>query len=578
MAGTGSYIAPRLIQASQINLNTGTEPRSLSDIINFTQKSNLVESQLASSTPGWEQALRTVNRYLGTSQVYKESCAKYNCSGGPPVPKDVEIASIAVGTNPLGVGVNNATNRIYVANWGANSVSVIDGTSNTVLTTIVVRVNPDGVGVNPKTNRVYVANNGNGVGNSVSVIDGGTNKVIANITVGAGPVGVGVNPTTNRIYVANSADANVGSVSVIDGGTNTVLTTITDASIFFPVGVGVNTKTNRVYVASQFGGVSVINGTSNTFLATVACPPGGCLPGGGQPLGVGVNPVTNRIYVATNVNGVLVVNGTSNIYLPPIATGSFSGIGVNPTTNRVYVSNAGNGLVPSSVSVIDGGSNTVLSAVTVGSGGALNPWFLVGVGVNPATNRVYVANFGDSTLSVISQREEVREACLLASAGCLVVSSTGTLFPGAPQSTPVNLVAASLRSNTTKTGTQMALTILCDNNTTNSSRQCSAFYVDGNVWGPGQTDLSKSPFIIQNAEPYFYLQFHWWDFANSRTFAWGTWWYGTASNPNWFWGVYWSWRTYVNYYIGIAYIPWWWWSWHWMYWRYWGFWGTSFQT
>jgi hypothetical protein len=124
----------------------------------------------------------------------------------------------------------------------------------------------------------------------------------------------------------------------------------------------------------------------------------------------------------------------------------------------------------------------------------------------------------------------------------------------------------------------MVLTIVCDNNTTDPNRQCSAFYVDGNVWSPGQTDLSKSPFIIQNAEPYFYLQFHWWDFANSRIFAWGTWWYGTASNPNWFWGVYWSWRTYVNYYIGIPYIPWWWWSWHWMYWRYWAWWGTAFQT
>jgi hypothetical protein len=124
----------------------------------------------------------------------------------------------------------------------------------------------------------------------------------------------------------------------------------------------------------------------------------------------------------------------------------------------------------------------------------------------------------------------------------------------------------------------MALTVACDNNTPSPSQQCSALYVDGNVWGPGQTDLSKSPFIIQNAEPYFYLQFHWWDFANSQIFAWGTWWYGTASNPNWFWGVYWSWRTYVNYYIGIPYIPWWWWSWHWMYWRYWAWWGTAFQT
>jgi hypothetical protein len=221
--------------------------------------------------------------------------------------------------------------------------------------------------------------------------------------------------------------------------------------------------------------------------------------------------------------------------------------------------------------VIDGRTNAVLNTVTIGNGPD-------GISLNPATNRVYVANAFDSSVSVIGQRPEVREACLQAAANCLVVSSTGTLFPGTAQATAVSLVAVSLRSNTTKTGTQMALTVVCDNNTTNATRQCSTFYVDGNVWGPGQTDLSKSPFIIQNAEPYFYLQFHWWDFNNQRIVAWGTWWYGTASNPNWYWGIYWWWRTYVNYYIGIPYIPWWWWTWHWMYWRYWAWWGTAFQT
>ena len=36
-----------------------------------------------------------------------------------------EIASIPVGTNPFGVGVNAATNRVYVANQSSDNVSVI---------------------------------------------------------------------------------------------------------------------------------------------------------------------------------------------------------------------------------------------------------------------------------------------------------------------------------------------------------------------------------------------------------------------------------------------------------------------
>jgi YVTN family beta-propeller protein len=64
-----------------------------------------------------------------------------------------------------------------------------------VTATIPVGSNPNGVGVNPLTNRIYVANNGN---NTVSVIDGLANAVIATVPVGSGPVGIGVNPSTNR--------------------------------------------------------------------------------------------------------------------------------------------------------------------------------------------------------------------------------------------------------------------------------------------------------------------------------------------------------------------------------------------
>ena len=238
------------------------------------------------------------------------------------------------------------------------------------------------------------------------------------------------------------------------------------------------------------------------------------------------------------------------------------------------------------VSVINGSSGAVINNVIVGypgagqfscaAAGTACPGF--GVAANPATNTIYVANKGDSTYSVVSPRPGIRTACLIGGPNCLVLSSKGTLFPNTPQSVAVNLVAVSLRSSETNVGTQAVITIFCDYST-NVSQQCSAFYVDGNVWSPAQTDLTKSPFIIQNGEPYFYLQFHWWDFQNSRITTWGTWWYGaTPPSPNWFWGVYWTWRTYVNYYIGIPYIPWWWWTWHWMYWRYWGFWGTAFST
>jgi YVTN family beta-propeller protein len=64
--------------------------------------------------------------------------------------------------------VNPIRNRIYVANAGSNTVSVIDGTTNTVVATVTVGTTPFGVAVNPTTNRIYVTNSGS---NTVSVIE-----------------------------------------------------------------------------------------------------------------------------------------------------------------------------------------------------------------------------------------------------------------------------------------------------------------------------------------------------------------------------------------------------------------------
>jgi YVTN family beta-propeller protein len=64
--------------------------------------------------------------------------------------------------------VNPTRNRIYVANAGSNTVSVIDGTTNTVVATVTVGTTPFGVAANPVTNRIYVTNAGS---NTVSVIE-----------------------------------------------------------------------------------------------------------------------------------------------------------------------------------------------------------------------------------------------------------------------------------------------------------------------------------------------------------------------------------------------------------------------
>ena len=287
------------------------------------------------------------------------------------------VETIQVGDEPAGVGVNTQTNRIYVANWADDDVSVINGATNTLLTDVTVGDAPAGVGVNTQTNRIYATNSGD---DDVSVINGATNSWIIDVQVGNNPTRVGVNPQTNRVYVVNWID---GDVSVIDGATNSWMIDVQVGN--FPSGLGVNPQTNMVYVANWADDdVSVINGATNTVVETIQV--------GNETGGVGVNPQTNRIYVANRAdNDVSVINGETNAVVMDIDVGSNPmAIGVNPKTNRIYVVNNND----SNVSVIDGATNAVVESFPVGGNAA-------GISVNPLTAQVYVANRADDTVSVI---------------------------------------------------------------------------------------------------------------------------------------------------------------------------------
>ena len=90
------------------------------------------------------------------------------------------------------------------------------------------------------------------------------------------------------------------------------------------------------------------------------------------------------------------------------------------------------------------------------------------------------------------------------------------------------------------------------------------------------------PYIIYNAEPYFFIDFYWWAWTPvGKIVHFYYWWHDSHNHPNWFWGPYWWWRTYVkSYYYPYAVVPywrpWWGWWWHWLYCRHWYWWSSYF--
>jgi YVTN family beta-propeller protein len=140
-------------------------------------------------------------------------------------------ATMNVGETPGGIALNRRTNTIYVTGESSNDVSVIDGrTCNARVRSgclqrpvhVLAGLGARGIAVNEATDTVYVANTGE---NSVSVIDGascnatvhsGCGRRAAVAPVGISPRRVAVDELTNTIYVTNAGS---DSVTMLNGRT-----------------------------------------------------------------------------------------------------------------------------------------------------------------------------------------------------------------------------------------------------------------------------------------------------------------------------------------------------------------------
>jgi YVTN family beta-propeller protein len=286
------------------------------------------------------------------------------------------IKTLTVGAHPVGADANPLTNRIYIANYGnrlGNTVSVINGSTDQVIDTITVQYGPILAAVDPVTNKIYVVNrcstdphdcvtDGSGVNGSLSVIDGTNNTVTNTVALEQLPSAILLNTVTNKIYVGNSCgtdpsciangNANtIGTITVVDGAT---LTTSTVTAGKGTTGMAVNPVANEIYMTNSTDNtVTFINGvTLNTTTLAV----------GTAPADVEVNPDTYKIYVTNNGSNTLTtIDGVSHGENTLGVGGGPASAVVNPVTNRIYVINTND----NTVSVVAGASSDAAQFVPV---------------------------------------------------------------------------------------------------------------------------------------------------------------------------------------------------------------------
>jgi len=254
--------------------------------------------------------------------------------GVPPPPSTTK--NITVGKDPTAVTYDPATAKIFVANYGSGTVSVISGT--TVVKTISIGKDPETILYDAKNTLLYAVNTGS---DNVSVINGSTDKLVGTVSGFAAfyPISV-YDPSNGAEYLFSNS------------------------------GLGGATTLYRLPTTTPYTFTTIKLGNYSDYAT--------------------YDPATTDLVVSNEISSTLsIVNSSTNVVKTvTIKTGTYPGVSVyNPTNKDVYIVDVGNLGLPSktgNVTVL-GSSNSIVKTLSVGG----HP---ISVALNPSTHDVYVVN------------------------------------------------------------------------------------------------------------------------------------------------------------------------------------------
>ncbi|MGH9089501.1 MAG: YncE family protein [Acidimicrobiales bacterium] len=295
---------------------------------------------------------------------------------------------------------------------------------------VPVGLDPEGIAVHRRTGMAYVSCSRS---NAVAVVDIDRLALVAEVPVGIEPIDIAIDHQHDRVF---TADARSDRVTVIDAATNQVTATIPVGS--YPAGLCIDEEGRRLYVGDAVSStMSVIDLDLLERIATVEAE-----------LGAGAvtaDPIHGRVYCVNFVASSVTVVDAKELEVVarvPLLQGPCAA-GADPVHGDVFVADS----LASTVTRIDGATSTIAGEMPV-------PNAPVGLTVGSTGDRLYVANRGDGSVSVlgidgrewaripvgaapggVTEDPRRRGRVLVANAGSSSISVVEDLLDGPPTTT-----------------------------------------------------------------------------------------------------------------------------------------------
>ncbi|TDK96479.1 PE domain-containing protein [Mycobacterium paragordonae] len=288
------------------------------------------------------------------------------------------VGSIPLGGGTQGIVAGNNGQYIYVANYDAGTVSVIDSLTKAVVTNIQVGINPRDIIISHDGSHVYVS------GSQIGGLPGYSQAEVVAISTAYNTVG---QPALFNVSNGTAVDPKMAITN--DGGrlyamsdtNNAILVLDTSNNQFSSPPISVNSPFDMtmtpdgqtLYVSARnVSEVVAINTTTNAVTPITLTADGSS--GVVQPGYLAMSPDGTRVYVETAIIGtgndtITTINTVTNNAVgnpAPLANGynGFADLVMSPHGDHIYVPDADRG----TISVFDTATNSVGTPITIGSG------------------------------------------------------------------------------------------------------------------------------------------------------------------------------------------------------------------